>query len=119
MTRFLPTATTLTAAVFSIGVFAAPAMADTLVTEPVTMTYDTTALNENGAVELVLQDLQRQAHIACMSIRPLLNTETVDEACVTDVMEQAVEAIDSPILTAAFQQNDGYNDLALNLYAES
>ncbi len=107
MTRFLPTATTLTAAVFSIGAFAAPAMADTIVVAPVTMTYNVSILEENSTVEPVLQDLQRQAHLACMSIKPLLNTETVDEACVTDVMKQAVEAIDSPILTAAFQQNDG------------
>jgi UrcA family protein len=119
MTRFLPTVPTLTVAVFSISAFAAPAMADTFVSEPVTISYDITALEETSDAGVVLLDLRRQARDACTSVRPLLNTESVDEACVKDVVKQAVEGINSVTLTAAYQQDTTYNNLAHNTYSEA
>ena len=114
MTRFLPTAATFTALAFSTGALAAPAMADTIVTEPVTLTYNQAALSQNGETKLVLLDLERQARSACMSVRPIVKTEVVDQACVSGVVQQAVEGINHAALTAEYLQAKTRRNLALN-----
>lgn len=116
MTRFLPTAATFTALIFSAGALAAPAMADTTVTEPVTLTYSQAALNQNGETRLVLLDLERQARSACMTVKPILKTEIIDQTCVSDVVQQAVEGINHTALTAEYLQSDTYRNLALNTF---
>jgi|GEM_PF-4567452 len=113
MTRLLPTVATLSAAILAGSLFTAPAMADGYVTESVTLSYDTAELESEITAETVLRDLERQARQACTSVAPFLSARSVDKVCVTNVLEQAVEGINSPALSAVFEQNDAYKVSAL------
>lgn len=114
MTRFLPAAKTLGIALLSTAAFTAPALADTYVSQPVTLTYNVTELQSDAAAFTVLNDLERQAREACVSVEPILNTETVDASCVSDVLDQAVKGIDNDALTAAFLGTDSTQKAALD-----
>lgn len=119
MTRFLPTVAAIGAAIVSAGVFTTPALADTLVTKPVTLSYDIVKLGSTGAVHDVLNQLERQARDACTTIKPVLRTETIDQDCVQDVMVQAVSGIDNAALTEVFQLSDTYQSIALSKEQEA
>jgi len=119
MTRFLPTVAILGATALSATLFTAPAMADAVVTQPVTLSFEVSELETATTAGNVLSDLQRQAREACMSVTPVLRTENVDEACVADVLEQAVEGIDNAALTAAYEQTDAYKTVAIEVPADS
>ena len=120
MTRFLPTVTALSIALVSASaIFAAPASADRLVTEPVTLKYDVEKLKVEGAVNDVLLQLEGQAKDLCMTIRPVLNTEQIDRTCVETVMFQAVAGINDAALTEAFKLSDAYRNIVLADKAET
>ena len=114
MTRFLPTVATLGATLLAGSLFTPPATAESYVSETITLSYDIAQLDSNTSVENVLRDLERQARQACTSTLPLLNVRNVDTACVANVLEQAVEGINSPSLTAAFEQAEAYKTASLN-----
>ena len=114
MTRFLPTVAILSASVLSATLFAAPAMADKMVTQPVTLSYNVLELETSTNADAVLHDLQRQARQACMSITPITRAENIDEVCVADVLEQAVGGIDNAALTAAYEQTNSYRAVAID-----
>ena len=120
MTRFLPTVTALSIALVSASaIFAAPASADKLVTEAVTLNYDVKKLKVEGAVNDVLLQLEGQAKDVCMTIRPILNTEQIDQTCVENVMFQAVTGINDAALTEAFKLSDAYRNVVLADKAET
>ena len=77
-----------------------------------TLQYDVANLENNGAVNDVLSQLERQARQACTTIAPLLRTEKIDQVCVQNVMVQAVSGIDNAALTEAFQLSDTYQSVA-------
>lgn len=106
MTRFLPTVALLGAATLSANLFTAPAMAETRITESVTLTYNIEQLNSQKLVKTVLSDLKRQARKACTTVRPVLNVEAVDSECAADVLYQAVHAIDNTYLNEAYARLD-------------
>jgi len=114
MTRFLPTVAMLSATLLAGSLFTAPAAAEDYVSETVTLSYDVAQLDSEVSVESVLRDLKRQARKVCTSTAPLLNVRNVDTACVANVLAQAVEGIDSPSLTAAFEQAEAYKTASLN-----
>ena len=106
MSRFLP-ATAFFAAAFSSALFTAPATAQDTISEPVSLTFDETAIHAPDQAARVLRDLRRQARNVCTYIEPILNTERVDTACVSDVMTQAVTQIESPALIEAYNLSSG------------
>lgn len=112
MNRFLPTAVLVSTFTLSAALFSAPAHAERITSEPVTLKYDRLALQAQTGANTVLSDLQRQARKACMSVDPVLRTQFVDDVCVSDILEQAVSKIDDPALTSAYERTGG---LALRL----
>lgn len=106
MTRFLPTVAILGATLLTGGLFSPAAYADS-VTEQVTMTFDVSDLNSADSADRVLTTLTRQAREVCTVSQPILNRETVDDACVADVLEQAVAQIDSANLNKVYSQSIG------------
>lgn len=86
-------ASKLAAAALFAGLMSAPALADRAVTQTVSLTYDVAALGDAEGTVSVLDDLSRQAIDACTTERPILRTEITDEACVEDVLHQAILAI--------------------------
>lgn len=84
----------------------APALAEKVST-PVTITFDEAALTERGDALSVLTSLERQARDACSSITPITKIELVDQNCVADVVDQAVKAIDSPVLNSVYAEASG------------
>lgn len=109
MTRFLPTVAIIGAAALSASLFAAPAMADTLVSEPVTLSYDAAQLASHGNAGAVFRELKRQARKACVNVRPLLHVQTIDKTCAADILAQAVAAINHPALNQEFKLIEGYD----------
>ena len=114
MTRFLPTAAITGALLISASALAAPAHADGVSSERVTLTYNVEELGSAAGADAILGDLERQARDACTYIAPILRTEITDENCVADVLAQAVSAINDASLTAMYESSSG---LALRLDA--
>ena len=112
MTRLLPTVAITSALIVSAAAISAPAYAESETTQTVTLTYDLEELKSPiGAID-VLEDLERQAREACVTVVPLIRTESVDNDCVSGVLTQAISRIDNAQLTTAYEQADG---LALRL----
>jgi len=115
MTRFLPTVAVLGASALSVTLFTAPAMADTLVTQTVKLSYDHSKLESATNAGEVLSELESQAREACTSIAPIFRTVSIDQKCVADVVAQAVETIDKTALTVAYEQSPTYQTVKLEL----
>ena len=107
MTRLLPTVAITSALIVSAAAISAPAYAESETTQTVTLTYDLEELKSPiGAID-VLEDLERQAREACVTVVPLIRTESVDNDCVSGVLTQAISRIDNAQLTTAYEQADG------------
>ena len=107
MTRFLPTVSKLSAVLVTASVLAAPALAERAVSYDVSFTFDEAQLSTYEGANQVLTDLTAQAENACSFVEPILRTERVDDACVADVMRQAVIAINDAELTDAYNIAEG------------
>ncbi len=92
----------LVAAALIVGLMSAPALAERAVTQTVSLSFDEAALATAKGSTRVLQDLSRQAVDACTTERPILRTEITDEACVEDVLRQAILAIGNGDLTETY-----------------
>jgi UrcA family protein len=113
MTRFLPTVAAVALMASSTIMFAPAAHADAQTEFAVKLTYNTADLTSMDGASTVLRKLERQARTACMTVKPIIQTESVDQACVAEVLTEAVNQIQSPTLTSAFRQMDGYDQIAL------
>ena len=107
MTRFLPTVSKFASLALIAGAVAAPSFADRSVTNTVKFTFDEAQLSSTTNAAGVLADLNAQAEDACSFVEPILRTDRVDDACVADVMRQAVLAINEPTLTEAYNIAEG------------
>ncbi|MEO1029172.1 MAG: UrcA family protein [Pseudomonadota bacterium] len=88
------------------GAMIAPAIAERVST-PVTITFDEAALTERADAQTVLSSLERQARDACTTVTPITRVELVDQTCVADVVDQAVKAINSPVLNSVYADATG------------
>lgn len=113
MTRFLPTVAAVALMATSTTMFAPAAHADGQTELAVKLTYNAADLTSIDGASNVLRKLERQARNACMTVEPIIQTESVDQACVAEVLTEAVDQIQSPTLTTAFRQMDGYKQIAL------
>ena len=81
---------------------AAPAMADPANTVSAEIQYDNNALNTHSGAVSVLESVKNQALDVCRYDAPISTAPRTDEACVGQVIAQAVTKIDHPELTAAY-----------------
>lgn len=84
------------------GAMIAPAMADGYVKEAVTLNFDEAALTDYSQAESELKSLRLQAKDACTSVSPITRVSLVDQDCVVDVLDQAITAIDHPVLNTVY-----------------
>lgn len=83
---------------------AGQAHAQDRVSESVVLTFDETALSDRATARKVLSSLKVQARKACSTETPLTRVSLVDQVCVEDVLDQAITAINDPMLTNIFAQ---------------
>jgi len=76
------------------------AFAGSLTTVSADLSYDEAQLNTNP--QIVLSALEDQAVDHCSYIQPIFGKTITDEACVSDMVQIAVEKIDHAELTALY-----------------
>jgi len=107
MNRLFSTLTKTASFALIASALAGPALADRAVTQTFSLKFDEAALVSANGATAVLADLTRQAEDVCTTVEPILRTERVDEACVADVVRQAIVAIDSGALNEAYNIAQG------------
>ncbi|MEZ6001704.1 UrcA family protein [Hyphomonas sp.] len=92
----------LSATLAGAALFAAPASAEIERYLQLDVQYDASVLGTASGAETVLKSVQDQATVACRYTRPVAGAPRVDDACVSEIIAQAVARIDAPELTRIY-----------------
>lgn len=80
----------------------APAHAEKLRDVTINFSYDPSELSTPDGARKTLKSLYKKAYIACESRLPGSGLVRQDRACVTNIMNQAIRRIQSPLLQRTF-----------------